>query len=143
MAEGDAHVFNNFKEQLLLKQIDCDTDTFKVALYSDAFAAGDIDGNPVYSGTNEIAPGGSYSAGGQSIGTPVVSQDDTNDWAKWDDDGTDVTWAALPTATIQQAILYDDTTASKWLLIAWEIATNSNGGDYTLQFGTNGIMDLV
>lgn len=141
MAEGDAIVMNNFKEQLLLKTIDCDSDTFKVALYSVALASPD-GADVAYTATNEIAPGGSYSAGGQSIGTPVVSQDDTNNWAKWDDDGTDVTWAALPTATILEARLYDDTTATKWVLILWEIATNSNGGDYTLQFGTNGILLL-
>lgn len=143
MAEGNAHVVNNFKEQLLLKTIDCDSDTFKMALYSDAYAAGQIDGAaPAYSSTNEIVATG-YTAGGQSIGVPVVSQDDTNDWAKWDDDGTDVTWTSLATATIQRAILYDDTTATKWHCIIWEIATNSNGGDYTLQFGTNGIMTLA
>jgi len=141
MAEGDATIMNNFKEQLLLKIIDCDSDTFKMALYSVALAS--PDGAPAYSVTNEIAPGGSYSAGGQSIGTPVVTQDDTNNWAKWDDDGTDVTWAALPTATILAARLYDDTTTPKHVCIEWEIATNSNGGDYTLQFGTNGIMTLV
>lgn len=143
MAEGDAHVVNNFKEQLLLKVIDCDTDTFKVALYSDAYASSQLDGaNPAYSTTNEIVAA-NYTAGGQSIGTPVVSQDDTNDWAKWDDDGTDVSWTSLATATIQRAILYDDTTATKYLCIIWEIATNSNGGNYTLQFGANGMMTLA
>lgn len=142
MAEGDAHVVNNFKEQLLLKVIDCDTDVFRVALYSDAYAAGQIDGAaPAYSSTNEIVASG-YTATGQSIGTPVVTQDDTNDWAKWDDDGTDVTWSSLATATIQRAILYDDTTGTKYLCIIWEIATNSNGGDYTLQFNTNGMLTL-
>lgn len=143
MAEGDAHVVNNFKEQLLLGTIDCDTDTFKVALYSDAYAAGQIDGaDPAYSATNEIVASG-YTATGQSIGTPVVSQDDTNDRAKWDDDGTDVTWSSLATATIQRAILYDDTTATKWHCIIWEIATNSNGGDYTLQFSSDGMLLLT
>lgn len=140
MAEGDAIVLNNFKEQLLLKQIDCDSDTFKVALYSVALAS--PDGNPVYSTTNEIVASG-YTAGGQSIGTPVVTQDDTNNWAKWDDDGTDVLWSSLATATIVEARLYDDTTASKHICIIWEIATNSNGGDYGLQFGANGIMTLA
>lgn len=142
MAEGDAHVVNNFKEQLLLKQIDCDTDTFKVALYSDAYAAGQIDGAaPAYSSTNEIVASG-YTAGGAAVSTPVVTQDDTNDWAKWDDDGSNITWSSLATATIQRAILYDDTTATKWHLIIWEIATNSNGGDYTLTFGANGIATI-
>lgn len=142
MAEGDPHVVNNFKEQLLLKVIDCDTDVFKVALYSDAYAAGQIDGAaPAYSSSNEIVASG-YSAGGQSIGTPVVGQDDTNDRASWDDDGTNMTWSSLATATIQRAILYDDTTATKYLCIIWEIATNSNGGDYTLAFHANGMMLL-
>src|SRR3990167_7008937 len=139
MAEGDSHVVNNFKEQLLLKAIDCDTDTFKVALYSDAYSATQLDGAaPAYSVTNEIVASG-YTAGGASIGTPVVAQDDTNDRASWDDDGTDVLFTALATATIQRAILYDDTTVTKFHCIIWEIATNSNGGNYTLAFSSTGI----
>jgi hypothetical protein len=142
MAEGDAHVVNNFKEQLLLKTIDCDTDTFKVALYSDVYASSQLDGAaPAYSSTNEIVATG-YTATGQSIGTPVVAQDDTNDRASWDDDGTNVTWSSLAEATIRRAILYDDTTATKYHCIIWEIATNSNGGDYTLAFNANGMLLL-
>jgi len=140
MAEGDAIVLNNFKEQLLLKTIDCNSDTFKIALYSVALASPD-GADVAYSATNEIVASG-YTAGGESIGTPVVSQDDTNNWAKWDDDGTDVLWTSLATATIVEARLYDDTTATKWVLILWEIATNSNGGNYTLSFHANGIMTL-
>jgi hypothetical protein len=142
MAEGDAHVYNNFKEQLLLKQIDCDTDQFLMALYSGTYAASDLDGNPVYAAAGEIGPA-NYVAGGQDIGTPVVTQDDTNDWAKWDDDGTNVVWNSLGASFIRKAILYDNTTASKWCLIVWEIATDSNGGNYTLAFNTNGIMLLT
>jgi len=143
MAAGDGHVVNNFKEQLLLKQINCATDVFKLALYNDAYASGQIDGaGPVYSATNEIS-GSGYSAGGASIGTPVVAQDDANDRASWDDDGTDVTWTNLAANTIQRAILYDDTTASKWLCIIWEIGTNSNGGNYTIQFASTGMLLLT
>ncbi len=142
MAQGDAHVVNNFKEQLLLKTIDCDTDTFRMALYSDAYAAGQIDGAaPAYSASNEINPA-NYSATGQTIGTAVVAQDDANDRASWDDDGTDVVWTSLGAATIQRAILYDDTTATKWHCIIWEITTNSNGGNYTLQFASAGMLLL-
>lgn len=140
MAEGDGHVFNNFKEQLMLKTIDLVNDTIKVALYSDAFAAGDIDGAaPAYSATNEISASG-YTAGGAALASKAVAQDDTNDRASWD--AADVTWTNLATATIQQAIPYDDTTATKWMLIAWEIATNSNGGNYTLAFHANGLLLL-
>ena len=144
MAEGDATVMNNFKEQLLLKQIDCDTDSFKVALYDTATYTNppNPDGAaPAYSVTNEIS-GSGYSAGGATVSTPVVTQDDTNNWAKWDDDGSDITWTSLASNTIVEAVLYDDTTGTKWICICWEIATNSNGGNYTLQFGANGIMTL-
>lgn len=142
MAAGDAHVVNNFKEQLLLKSISCTADTFKVALYSDAYASSMIDGAaPAYSVTNEIGPA-NYVAGGQSIGTPVVAQDDANDRASWDDDGTDVLWTSLGAATIQRAVLYDDTTGTKYNCIIWEIGTNSNGGNYTLSFAATGMLLL-
>jgi len=143
MAEGDAHVYNNFKEQLLLKTIDCDSDTFKMALYTGTYAAGEIDGaSGSYSTVGEITSA-NYVAGGQSIGTPVVSQDDANDWAKWDDDGTDVSWTSLGASAIRMAKLYDDTTVPKHLCIVWEIATDSNGGNYTLAFNANGMMTLA
>ncbi|MCC6192056.1 MAG: hypothetical protein IT318_23755 [Anaerolineales bacterium] len=140
MAEGDATVWNNFKEQLLLKQIACDSDTFKVALYSVSQTPPD-GAAPAYTATNEISAA-NYTAGGQSIGTPVVAQDDTNNRASWDDDGSDVSWPSLGAATIVEACLYDDTTATKWRCISWEIATNSNGGNYTLAFHANGMLLL-
>ena len=141
MAEGDAIVLNNFKEQLLLGVIDCDTDSFKVALYDTA--VGSPDGAATaYVVTNEIS-GSGYSAGGAAVATPVVAQDDGNDWANWDDDGSNITWSSLAANTILEATLYDDTTTPKHVCIFWEIATDSNGGDYTIQFGANGIMTIA
>ena len=138
MAEGDATVLNNFKEQMLLKTIDCDTDTFKVALYEVALASPD-GADIAYAALNEIA-GAGYVAGGSAVQVPVVSQDDANDRADWDDDGSNITWTNLAANTIVEARLYDDTTATKWVLILWEIATNSNGANYTLNFHADGIM---
>ena len=140
MAEGDATVLNNFKEQLLLKTIDCDGDTFKVALYDTALNSPD-GADIAYSVTNEIS-GSGYSAGGEEVQTPVVTQDDGNDLAKWDDDGSNLTWSSLAANTILEARLYDDTTGTKWVLILWEIATNSNGANYSLNFHADGIMTL-
>ncbi len=141
MAEGDAIVLNNFKEQLLLNVIDVVSDTFNVALYDTAVASPD-GAAPAYTAANEIA-GSGYSAGGEAVQTPAVTQDDGNDWAKWDDDGSNITWSSLAANTILEATLYDDTTGTKFICIFWEIATNSNGGDYTLTFGANGIMTLA
>jgi len=140
MAEGDALVHNNFKEQLMIKTFDLVNDVFKIALLDTALA--DIDGAATaFVNTNEIA-GSGYTAGGATVATPVVTQDDANDWAKWDDDGSNITWSSLAANTILEAQLYN-TTVSDLLCIMWEIATNSNGGDYTLTFGANGIMTLA
>ena len=138
MAEGDAIVLNNFKEQMLLKTIDCDTDSFKVALYDVSLASPD-GADIAYGVTDEIVASG-YTAAGEDVATPVVTQDDGNDRAKWDDDGSNITWTNLATATIVEARLYDDTTVTKWVLILWEIATNSNGANYSLNFHADGIL---
>lgn len=140
MAEGDAIVLNNFKEQLMLKTIDCDTDTFKVALYEVALASPD-GADIIYAVGDEIA-GAGYVAGGAAVSVPVVTQEDGLDVGKWDDDGSNLTWTNLAANTIVEARLYDDTTAQKWVLILWEIATNSNGANYTLNFNADGIMTI-
>jgi len=64
-------------------------------------------------------------------------------------DGADITWANLGSDVIQSAVMYDDTVTATFgggvadpLMFHWEIATNSNGGNYTLQFGTSGIAVL-
>jgi len=139
MAEGDASVHNNFKEQLLLKTIDCDTDTFKMAMYTATYTWSTDGADTAYSATNEISASG-YTAGGATLTGLAVTQDDTNDRAKWD--ANDVTWTSLAAASPRHAVLYDDTTATKWVLIHWELATDSNGGNYTLQFHTDGILLL-
>jgi len=144
MAAGDGHVTNRFKAQLLNGAFDLSAATFKIALFNVAYAGSQIDGTPVYGSApwnaNE-ASGSGYTAGGEPIGTAAVSQDDTNDRAKWDDDGSDVLWTSLATNTIQTAVLYNTAVANE-VCIIWEIGTNSNGGNYTLQFHTNGMLLL-
>ena len=140
MAEGDALVHNNFKHQLMLKTLDLVNDIFRIALHSVAINSPD-GASTAWVSTNQIS-GSGYTTGGATVAVPVVTQDDANNWAKWDDSGANITWSSLAANTILEAQLYDDT-VSDYLLIMWEIATNSNGGDYTLTFGANGIMTLA
>lgn len=139
MAEGDCTVANNWKELLWLGTHNATTDTFKVALSTATITA---DGATLgYSdiSAQEIS-GSGYTAGGTALTSLAVSQDDTNNWGKWD--AADATWTALAAATITSAWVYDDTLAGDPIVCAFEIATNSNGGDYTLAFGSNGIITL-
>lgn len=142
MAEGDGTIYNNFKEQILLGELDLGNlaDTIKVMLVTSYSLV--IDGDLGYSDVSGVEESGTgYSAGGETLGSQAVTQDDANDRGKFD--GANVTWTGLDVGTPNYAIMYDDTHASKWLIAAWEIATASNGGDYTLEWHTDGILLLT
>ena len=146
MAEGDAIVYNNAKEAFFLKIMDLDTDTFKVALVGAGYSLV-IDGNIGYAdfSANEIVAS-NYVAGGKALTALSVTQNDTDDRAEWD--AGNLTWTSLGTATPVpvHAIVYDDTVTvptADPAMVHWEIATNPNGGDYTLNFHANGLLLLT
>lgn len=139
MAEGDGTVYNNFKEQLLLGTIDLANDTLKMMLVTGHSL--DIDNDASYSDVSgDEESGTGYTAGGETLTGQSVTQNNTDNRGEFD--ANDVTWTGLDVGTPNFAILYDDTHASNWLIAAWEIATASNGGDYTLQFHSDGIILL-
>lgn len=143
MAEGDGTIYNNFKEQLLLGEIDLGSgspqDSIKVCLVTGHSL--DIDGDASYADVSgDEVSGTGYSAGGEELTSQSVSQDNSNNRAAFDADN--VTWTGLDAGTPNYAIMYDDD-ASDCLIAAWEITTASNGGDYTLQWHASGILLLT
>lgn len=141
MAEGDGSIYNNFKEQILIGTFDLSNaaDVIKVILVTGHSL--DIDLDAAYadvSGDEESGTG--YTAGGEILANQAVTQDNANDRA--DFDGDDVTWTGLDVGTPNYAIMYS-VTASNLLIAAWEIATASNGGDYTLEWHADGILLLT
>jgi hypothetical protein len=143
MAEGDASVYNHFKEQILVGGINCSSDTFNMVLLDSNYSL-DVDGTVGLPDVNcrEITATG-YNAGGCTLASLSVTQRDTGDDVKWDAD--DLTWASLGADIIRHAVIYDDTDTGPTpdiLAIHFEIATNSNGGNYQLQFGSSGILVL-
>ena len=143
MAEGDATVYNNYKELLLNGDVDLVNDTLNMILLGSGYTL-DATGNPGYSdvSANEIGATG-YTAGGKALTGKAVTQNDTANVGEFD--AADVAWTSLATTTINHAVLYDDTITAPVadpLLIHWEIATNSNGNDYTLQFAATGVLRI-
>jgi len=147
MAEGDITFTNNFKELLLLGVCDMDTDTFKVALVKSGYSWS-IDGNPAYGDTavtsNEITAS-NYTAGGATLASLTVTQNDASDYAKWD--AGDVTWSSLGTitGTLAHGLIYDDTVTTpvnKPILGRVELATNPTGGNYQIAWNGGGILQL-
>lgn len=140
MAEGDGALYNDFKEQLMLGAIDLVDDTIKVILV--AGHSPDIDVHDQYSDVSgDEESGTGYSAGGETLASKAVTQDNDNDLAKFD--AADVTWTGLDVGTPSHAIMYDDTHASDALIAYWELGRASNGGNYTLQWNASGIITLT
>lgn len=148
MAQGDAQVYNNFKEQVLLGKYNLGSggDSIKVTLHTGYTV--NIDTHQVWAdvSSTEYGTGSGYTAGGKTLANQAVSQDDTNNLAKFDAD--DVTWTSLgplSPATPSHAIMWDDTQTSPAdpLIAVWELgSTATNGGDYTIQWSTDGILRL-
>jgi hypothetical protein len=140
MAEGDGAIYNNFKEQVMNGEFDLTDDTIKVGLVTGH--SPDIDTHTQWSDVSgDEESGTGYSAGGATLGSKAVTQDNDNDRGKFD--AGDVTWSGLDVGTPSHAIMYDDTHASDLLIAYWELSTASNGGDYTLQWHANGIILLT
>lgn len=147
MAEGDGAIYNNFKEQVMEGEFDLKTggDQLKVMLVSGHTP--NIDTHTTYANVSadEYGTASGYTATGKTLAGQDVTQDDTNDRGVFD--ATDLTWSSLgplSPALPTHAIMYDDTHASDLLIAYWELGTTAtNGGDYTLQWGANGIILLT
>lgn len=140
MAQGDAHVYNNFKEQLLLGSIALLTATIKLAILDNHTL--DIDGDDQWADVSaDEASGSGYTAGGETVGSKAVAQDNTNDRATFS--GGPVSWTGLDVGTaLTHLVMYEDTSADEWLMIAWENTIPTNGGDYQVSWPSNIIATL-
>lgn len=144
MAQGDGTLYNDFKEQVLKAIHDFSADTIKLTLHTSYTP--NIDTHQVWADVSatEYGTASGYTAGGKTLASVAVSQNNTSD--RGEVDATDVTWTSLgplSPATPSHAILWNDTPTSPAdpLIGYWELGTTAtNGGNYTLQFGANGFL---
>ena len=142
MAEGDATLYNAFKEDLLSKVHDLTNaaDVLRATLhtgYTPNIDTHQLFGDAGVSST-EYSTADGYTAGGQVLANQAVSQNDTSDRGELDfDDETWTALGALTPATPSDAILHNDTPASPLnpLIGFVELGvTATDGNDYTLQW---------
>lgn len=136
-------VYNKFKKEALHgNDLDLVTDTIKCALVTSSYTP-DVDGDTTYADiTNEVTDTG-YSAGGAEITSRTVTQDDTDNEGVFD--GADVTWATSE-ITARGAVVYRSTTATQsWLICYFDFGADktSSGGDFTVQWDAEGIVNLT
>jgi len=143
MAEGDGDVYNNYFEQVMKGEFDLGSggDDIKVILVHGHTP--NLDTHDEYADVSgdEYGTALGYTAGGKSLVSQDVVQDDANDRGVFDADNP--VWAALGVlspAAPSHAIMYDNTHASDLLMLIWVLGTTeTNGGDYGLQWGADGI----
>jgi hypothetical protein len=122
--------FQDFSEQLIRGIHDFDAHTFKVYLSN---AAPSASSDAVKADLAEIAAGNGYTAGGNATTITVAEVTGTTTVS-----GTEVIFTATgAVGPFQYAVLYNDTSASKNLVGAWDYGTSvslATGETFTVKF---------
>lgn len=118
---------SSFKSELLGGVHDLDTDTIKLALFTSAATLGAT--TTAYSTTNEVV-GAGYTAGGNTLTSPVISLDGTTAIV----DFADTTWASA-TITARGAVVYNASKANRAIAVLdFGSDKTSTSGDFTVSF---------
>lgn len=135
-------IYNSFKKDIANGSIDLDTDTIKVMLVTSTYTP-DQDAHTKRSDVTNEVTGTGYTAGGATLASATVTQDNTNNRGVFD--AADVTWSAS-TITARGAVLYKSTgVAANDNLIAYidfGADKTSTSGDFTIQWNASGILTL-
>ena len=131
----------SFKVQLLSGAQNFNTGTtkvYKIALYTSSATLGA--GTNTYSGTkNEVANGGGYTTGGNTL---TVSQVPTSSGTTAFIDFADTTWSAA-TITARGALIYNSTDDTAVAALDFGSDKTSTAGDFTIIFPTANATDAI
>lgn len=127
---------SSFKEELFGGIHDLDTDTLKVALYTDSATLSAA--TTVYGVTNE-ASGTGYTAGGQTLTGATISLSGTTAFVDFDN----VTWPAS-TITARGCLIYNSSKANRAIAV-FDFGANkaSSAGDFVVNFPAAGASTAV
>jgi len=112
-----------FKRDVMLGLHDLDSDTIKIALYTSSASLGAA--TTAYTTSGEVASGGGYTTGGETLASASVINNSTSGCF----DATDPEWTSA-TFTARGALIYNDTESNL------AIAVLDFGGDFTVAGGT-------
>jgi len=112
-----------FKRDVMLGLHDLDSDTIKIALYTSSASLGAA--TTAYTTSGEVASGGGYTTGGETLASASVVNNSTSGCF----DATDPSWTSA-TFTARGAMIYNDTESDL------AIAILDFGGDFTVAGGT-------
>jgi hypothetical protein len=121
----------SFKVQLLNGLQNFSANTFKIALYT---SSATLDANTTaYSTSNEVATGGNYVAGGNTLSVSTTPTDGGSGTTAYID-FADTTWSAA-TITARGALIYNNSQANSAVAVLdFGSDKTSTDGDFTVQF---------
>lgn len=141
MAEGDTTIFNSIKKHWLNKIVDMDGDTFKATLHYGLTLNATTQTTWANISSTEYTSHDGYTAGGKSLASLSLALDGANTRVTWD--AADLTWTSLgPMGTTpSHLVIWDDTLTAPddGLVLAVELSTAPNGGNYTISFSATAI----
>lgn len=134
----------SFKQQLMQGQHNFTLstgNTFKIALFTSAATLGAT--TTAYSATNEVAAGGGYAAGGNTLTNVTPTTSGTTAFT----DFADTTWSAS-TITANGALIYNaNASNAATVVLAFGSDKSSSSGDFTIVFpladATNAIIRIA
>lgn len=147
MTASPWRVYEKAKERLGAGEIDFDSDTLKVALFTNSSNASVITLDDYGDLSGEVANANGYTAGGETLANVTWSPAGGGETMTLDAD--DVQWTASGgNITARYAVIYDDSHADKALLaycVLDTLATDvtvTDGNNLTIQMNASGIITL-
>jgi len=136
--------YNNYYEELGKGGIDYTTDTFKLMLVTTSYVV-DVDAHAFRSDITGEASGTGYTAGGQTVDSLTLTQDNTNNRAVVD--FADEVWSTVTLTNVDGAILYKSTGVSTTdILICYidftEGAQSVITNDFTVTPSASGVLTI-
>jgi hypothetical protein len=140
--------FNRGKKIILDSSLDLVADTLKLSLHTSGYVP-NADHNFMSEATNEVSGTGYTSGfggtGRKTLTSPAVTQDDTNDRAKFT--AANIVWSAVDGFTAAMAILYKHITsdAASPLIGKFDggFPKTANGGDLNFNWHADGVLYLA
>lgn len=148
--QGDVTLFNKAVEWIGEAVINLETDTFKLGLVTNSVTPAATTAAPCWGAggatnlaTNEVTPGGNYSAGGPTIANPVYSE--SAGTVTFDADDVIIAQHASNPTTARWGVVYSDTAANKNALAFVDLGgiTDLSTGAFTLTWSASGIASFA
>jgi hypothetical protein len=150
-----ANVFNIAKKALLDASLNMDTDVLRILLFTTSPASlttalknlttvQAVLADAAFVEAADASYTGQGASGRLTLTVSAATQDDTNDWAEID--ATDPVWTALDSMTLTGAMIFkfvtDDAGSTPIAFYDFSSDLVCNGGNVTVQFGSDGFFTL-